>query len=177
MDTAPLPPSTATFGMPVEAPSFFQRLRSNLTALEAVELPLLIAGLCAPILIWYTIDMARVAPNIQEALTTAVWSVFFGLAAMLAGLALWGVYLLYIRIARWGGPAVDVGLWLICSLATATFTFWCWTVLDINRWIIAKLLYRGEAPVEFAWSAPSKRRRKDWEAARKAAEYVAGLPR
>ena len=160
----------------LQSTSWFARLRSNLTALEAVELPLLIAGLYTPIGILYTIDTASEASTLSEGLSTAASAVWFGFAALVAGLFLWGVYLLYIRIARWGGPAVDVGLWLICSLATATFTFWCWTVLDINRWIIAKLLYRGEAPVEFAWSAPSKRRRKDWEAARKAAAYVANMP-
>lgn len=89
--------------------------------------------------------------------------------APMAALFLWGVYLLYIRLARAGGAVVDVGLWLLMATITSSFTFWCWTVLDINRLMMAKLFYRGEAPVEYAWSARSKRRRREWEQARKAA--------
>jgi len=87
----------------------------------------------------------------------------------LAALFLWGVYLLYIRLARAGGGVVDVGLWILMAAISSSFTFWCWTVLDINRLMMAKLFYRGEAPVEYAWSIGSKRRRREWEQARKAA--------
>lgn len=79
----------------------------------------------------------------------------------------WLIYNLYIRLARAGGRAVDVGLWIVASLATATYTFWAWTILDINRWLVKKFLYRGEAPVEFAWSVRSKQIRKVWEQAHK----------
>jgi hypothetical protein len=79
----------------------------------------------------------------------------------------WVIYNLYIRIARAGGRLVDVGLWIIASLATASYTFWAWSILDINRLIVSKLLYRGDAPVELAWSARSKQVRKAWEKARK----------
>jgi hypothetical protein len=81
---------------------------------------------------------------------------------------MWGVYNLYIRLARAGGRGLDVGLWVIAAMATASITFWGWTVLDINRFIVSKLFYRGEAPVEYAWSSRSKQRCKEWEAARKA---------
>jgi hypothetical protein len=59
-------------------------------------------------------------------------------------------------------------IWVLASLATGSYTFWAWTILDINRFLISRLLYRGEAPVEFAWSESSKQRRKVWEQARKA---------
>ena len=79
----------------------------------------------------------------------------------------WGIYNIYIRLARAGGRRVDVGLWIIAAAATGSYTFWAWTILDINRWIMKKLFYRGEAPVEYAWSSRSKQVRKAWEAARK----------
>jgi len=161
----------------IEKPkSFFDRLRSSIIALEAIELPLLIAGLYTPIGLWYSIDVGSKAPSVREGMSTVAGALMFGFAALVAGLFLWGVYLLYIRIARWGGANLDVAMWIIASLVTATFTFWCWSVLDINRLILSKLFYRGEAPVEFAWSATSKRRRKEWESAREDAAYLANLP-
>jgi hypothetical protein len=75
---------------------------------------------------------------------------------------------LYIRIARAGGKAVDIGLWVIATTVTASYTFWTWTILDVNRWLMKKLFYRGEAPVEFAWSVRSKAIRKAWEETQKA---------
>jgi hypothetical protein len=81
----------------------------------------------------------------------------------------WLIYNLYIRIARAGGKIVDVGIWIIAAAATASYTFWAWTILDINRWLMKKLFYRGEAPVEYAWSAQSKQIRKAWEQVRKGA--------
>jgi hypothetical protein len=79
----------------------------------------------------------------------------------------WAIYNLYIRIARAGGRIVDIALWVLASLATGTYTFWAWTILDVNRFLISKLFYRGEAPVEYAWSARSKQVRKAWEQMRK----------
>jgi hypothetical protein len=61
-----------------------------------------------------------------------------------------------------------VGLWIIAAMLTASYTFWAWTILDVNRWLMQKLVYRGAAPVEYAWSARSKQIRKAWEQARKA---------
>jgi hypothetical protein len=93
----------------------------------------------------------------------------FSLFVVIEGglLGSWAIYNLYIRIARAGGRRVDVGLWIIAAAATGSYTFWAWTILDINRWIMKKLFYRGEAPVEYAWSSRSKQVRKAWEAARK----------
>jgi hypothetical protein len=78
----------------------------------------------------------------------------------------WLIYNLYIRIARAGGKTVDVAIWVIAAAATASYTFWAWTILDINRWLMKKLVYRGDAPVEYAWSARSKEIRKIWEQSR-----------
>jgi hypothetical protein len=80
----------------------------------------------------------------------------------------WGIYNIYIRIARAGGRLVDVGIWVLASLATGTYTFWAWSILDINRFIMSRLFYCGEAPVEYAWSWRSKQIRKLWEQAKKA---------
>ena len=80
----------------------------------------------------------------------------------------WALYNIYIRIARAGGRIVDVALWVFASLLTSTYTFWAWSILDLNRLILSKFLYLGEAPVEFAWSSSSKHVRKNWEKARKA---------
>ena len=85
-----------------------------------------------------------------------------------AVLGSWAIYNIYIRIARAGGRIVDIGLWVLASLLTSSYTFWAWSILDLNRVLMAKLFYRGEAPVEFAWSAQSKQVRKAWEQARKA---------
>jgi hypothetical protein len=79
----------------------------------------------------------------------------------------WAIYNGYIQVARAGGRFVDVGLWVIASLTTASYTFWAWSILDINRLVVSRLLYRGDAPVEYAWSARSKQVRKLWEKARK----------
>jgi hypothetical protein len=80
----------------------------------------------------------------------------------------WLIYNGYIRIARAGGRRVDIALWIAAALLTSSYTFWAWSILDLNRWLIAKLFYRGEAPVEYAWSARSKQIRKAWEQMRKA---------
>ena len=81
----------------------------------------------------------------------------------------WAIYNVYIRIARAGGRIVDIALWVVASLATGSYTFWAWTILDVNRFIMSRLFYCGEAPLEYAWSARSKQVRKGWEQMRKAA--------
>ena len=93
---------------------------------------------------------------------------FGSLLSKLVGLEIiilgsWGLYNIYIRVARSLGKTFDVAIWVIGSMATGTYTFWAWTILDINRLLVRKLFYRGEAPVEFAWSWRSKQIRKTWE--------------
>ena len=80
----------------------------------------------------------------------------------------WAIYNVYIRIARAGGKIVDVGIWVIASILTSSYTFWAWTILDLNRLLISRRFYLGDAPVEYAWSAQSKKVRKAWEQAQKA---------
>lgn len=144
--------------------SFFQRIRNNIHAIEAAEfvvLTLILGALWSVIMIVYAVSENQWASAIGIACLSPV-------ALLLALFILWGSYLLYIRIARWGGSIVDVGLWLLMAAVTSSVTFWTWTILDANRWIMAKLFYRGEAPLEYAWSQASKKRRKLWELARKA---------
>lgn len=79
----------------------------------------------------------------------------------------WVIYNIYIRIARAGGRIVDIGVWILATVLTSSYTFWAWSILDLNRILISRLFYLGEAPVEFAWSSQSKQVRKAWERARK----------
>jgi hypothetical protein len=145
-----------------------KRIRSNYHLVELIEmgvLSVILDGLFLLVSLLALLSGSRTDSDVGSLLLGIVMIAF---AVPLGLLAIWGIYLLYIRLARLGGVFVDVGLWVVCSLATGTFTFWAWTVLDINRLILAKLFYRGEAPVEYAWSAGSKRVRKEWERARRA---------
>jgi hypothetical protein len=135
-------------------------LQSKLTILEALELAFLTFG------IWFLgalVDLSDQSVNVIELFTLL-------LTFEIVVLGSWILYNIYIRIARAGGRTVDIGLWIIASALTASYTFWAWTILDINRFIVAKLLYRGVAPVEYAWSIQSKQARKFWEQARKDGE-------
>jgi hypothetical protein len=134
------------------------KLRTNLYLLELLELT--IVGLVLATL------MNVVAPNVGEnpSQTNALMMVVVPL--LLIGC--WFLYMTYIKIARAGGKVVDILLWVGASIATASFTFWCWTILDLNRFILAKALYRGAVPVEYAWSHASKQRRKVWNAQQRA---------
>jgi hypothetical protein len=80
----------------------------------------------------------------------------------------WVIYLAYIRLTRGLYPRADVRLRIALAIFTSTYTLWAWIILDINRWILSKLIYRGEAPVEYAWSSQSKLTRKLWEQQQKA---------
>lgn len=129
----------------------------KLAAIEAIEMAAL------ALLVTLLSTLASLGnPEVGPGNVLAAFVLFAG-----ALFLLWGSYNLFIRLARAGGSKVDVGLWIIAAAATASVTFWGWTALDINRLIISKLFYRGEAPVEYAWSHKSKQRRKEWEAARK----------
>jgi hypothetical protein len=88
-------------------------------------------------------------------------SFLLGIETILLGS--WAIYNVYIRIARAGGRTIDVAVWILASLLTASYTFWAWSFLDINGFLMSKLFYRGEAPVEYAWSTRSKQVRKLWE--------------
>ncbi len=137
--------------------SSLQNVQRRITTIEALELSLL------GFFLWVVVTLITMGASDGNMLN---W--FILLIVMEGGLlGSWVIYNLYIRIARAGGRAVDVGLWIIATALTASYTFWAWTILDINRWLMKKFFYRGEAPVEYAWSARSKAVRKAWEEARK----------
>jgi hypothetical protein len=75
----------------------------------------------------------------------------------------WLIYLAYIRLTRGLYPRADVRLRIVLAILTSTYTLWTWLFLDANRWVLSKLIYRGEAPVEYAWNSQSKLNRKLWE--------------
>lgn len=139
-------------------PSLLQNLRTKIALIEFVEL----SGL----------GFALWAFGAFNAVTVSGESLFdqitFLLGLELILLGSWAIYNVYIRIARAGGRIIDIVIWVVASLATASYTFWAWTILDINRLLISKLFYLGEAPVEYAWSARSKQVRKIWEQMQKA---------
>ena len=136
--------------------SSFSNIRNKLALIEFIELGSL--GFA----FWCLGAISMIA---TKEIFTEVITFLIGLEGILLGS--WAIYNGYIRVARAGGRFVDVGLWVIASLATASYTFWAWSILDINRLAVTKLLYRGDAPVEYAWSARSKQVRKIWEKARK----------
>lgn len=138
-------------------PSLLQNFRTRMALIEALELALLGFGFWSLIAI---IPGNPSKPSFFDLLTF-----LFLIEGLLLGS--WAIYNFYIRIARAGGRIVDVAVWVVASLATGTYTFWAWTILDVNRFLMFKLFYQGEAPVEYAWSARSKQVRKAWEQMRK----------
>lgn len=87
----------------------------------------------------------------------------------------WAIYLAYIRLTRGMYSRLDIRLRFAIAALTGSYTFWAWIILDINRWIMAKLFYRGEAPVEYLWSSKSKLARKEWEQAQKAKQVYLSI--
>lgn len=143
--------------METQITSPLQALRNKITLIEALELSILGFGL------WVIVSLLTIgAPDVGLLNLIVVFIMIEG-----GLLGSWLIYNLYIRIARAGGKAVDIGLWVIATTVTASYTFWAWTILDVNRWLMKKLFYRGETPVEFAWSVRSKAIRKAWEETRK----------
>jgi hypothetical protein len=101
--------------------------------------------------------------------TPTTLAVAIGFLVIIQGVILgsWAIYLAYIRLTRGLYPRADLRLRIALAIFTSTYTLWAWLILDINRWVLAKLIYRGEAPVEYAWSSRSKLARKEWEQAQK----------
>ena len=148
-----------------------ERIRGNYHLVEVIEIGAL-SILGAGILLLLTMVMYFTGGSTGEDPESIFIVPVVGLCGLpLALLALWGIYLLYIRLARLGGKVVDVLLWVGCAILTSSVTFWVWSIFDVNRWIMAKLFYRGDAPIEYAWSTNSKAARKAWEAARKAGGF------
>jgi hypothetical protein len=135
-----------------------QNIRSKIATIEAIELASL------GFLLWFFGAILTLSdPN-----TSFFDQIMFFAITEAILLGSWALYNAYIRIARAGGRLVDLGLWIVASLLTGSYTFWAWTILDLNRWLMSKLFYRGEAPIEYAWSIRSKRIRKAWEQMQKA---------
>lgn len=138
--------------------SALQSLRGRITIIEAIELAAIGFAL------WCFFVIA--SPNTPN--SSFLELLFF--LTLTEGILLgsWIIYNVYIRIARAGGRIVDISVWILATVLTSSYTFWAWSILDLNRLLIAKLFYLGEAPVEFAWSSSSKQVRKNWEKTRKA---------
>ena len=144
--------------------SLIKRIRNNLYALELIELFILGFGFAG------LVNIVTWDGNIFTAALIQI-----GLPLGLG--VLWLGYMLYIVVARNTGKAVDILLWVVLAIATSSFTFWYWTILDINRLIMAKLFYTAHVPIEFAWSFKSKARRKAWSKLNKEAQRVLILGR
>ena len=138
--------------------SALQSIRTRITTIEAVELAAIGFAL------WCLFTIA--SPKTPD--TSLLNLIVF--LAIIEGILLgsWVIYNAYIRIARAGGRIVDIAVWILATVLTSSYTFWAWSILDLNRIVMSKLFYVGEAPVEFAWSPQSKQVRKAWERARKA---------
>ena len=138
--------------------SVLQSVRNKIALIEFIELGAIGFAL------WCFFLLA--SPNTPN--STPLELVIF--LALTEGILLgsWALYNIYIRIARAGGKIVDISVWILATLLTSSYTFWAWSILDLNRLLMAKFVYLGEAPVEFAWSSSSKQMRKAWEKARKA---------
>ena len=135
----------------------YPAFRNKIAMIEAIELSAI------GFVLWSLIALFSV--NTPDSSFFELLTYLFIIEGMLLGS--WGIYNAYIRIARAGGKVKDIGLWVLATAATGSYTFWAWTILDGNRFLVSKLLYRGVAPVEYAWSARSKQVRKIWEKARK----------
>lgn len=129
-------------------------LRSRITLIEAIELSLL--GL----ILWFLIESPFSSASPLETL-----NLLLGIETLLLGS--WLLYNAYIRVARAGGKTIDGIVWYLAAVVTGSYTFWAWSLLDINRLILSRLFYRGEAPVEYAWTWRSKQVRKEWERVQK----------
>lgn len=138
--------------------SSFQNFRNKIAMIEAIELAAI------GFVLWCLI--AATSINTPNASLVDLITFFLLIEGMLFGS--WAIYNAYIRVARASGKLLDVVIWIIAAALTGSYTFWAWTILDGNRFFMSKFFYRGDAPVEYAWSARSKQVRKAWEKARKA---------
>lgn len=132
-------------------------IRTKMAAIEAIELSTI------GFLFW---GLIAIVPTDTPTPISVIITGFVLIEGFLLGS--WAIYLAYVRITRGLYYRLDIRLKFLIGMLTGTYTLWAWTILDINRWILAKLVYRGEAPVEYAWNSKSKLARKEWEQAQKA---------
>ena len=142
--------------------SFLQTVRNSYHWIEFIEILVIGGGL--GVLFALILATSPTETEGSSSFFTVIMSLILPVGALLIN---WLVYRLYMFISERGGKIVDILLWIGAAALTTSFTFWSWTVMDINRWIVAKLFYRGPAPVAYAWSYNSKLRRKMWNQARK----------
>lgn len=121
-----------------------QRLRRNLLAIEA----------CA-LVVWSVVLALLTGRN--DILLSNILALIVALGFF------WSCYLLHIRVARAGGPRVDVILLIIEAIVTVGVSIAVGIALDIHRYILAKLFYRGDAPVQYAFNPNSKVRYQEWK--------------
>jgi hypothetical protein len=139
-------------------PSLLDNFRTKIALIEFLELAFLTFAFWC---FGAVNTMSQPGANLGEEIS-------FLVGLQIIALGSWAIYNVYIRVARAAGGTLDVVIWVLASLATASYTFWAWTILDLNRLLMAKLFYKGEAPVEYAWSSKSKHVRKLWEKAQRA---------
>ena len=137
-------------------PSFQDNLRAKITTIEFIELSLL--GFAVWCLGAY--NAVRSGENLFDQLNALI-----GLQIIVLGS--WAIYNVYIRVSRSLGVVNGRILWVLAVIGTGSYTLWAWILLDANRFLMTKLFYRGEAPVEYALSPRSRQRRYDWEQTRK----------
>ncbi|HSL29528.1 MAG TPA: hypothetical protein VK900_10040 [Anaerolineales bacterium] len=140
-------------------PSLQQNARMRLAVIEAVELASLAFGFWALIML-----LQLIAPD-KTNLTDDL--IFLAVTEVIV-LGSWAIYNLYIRVARTLGPVLGHLIWVVAVIGTGSYFLWAWILLDANRFLMSRLFYRGEAPVEYSFSPRSRQRRYDWEEARKA---------
>jgi hypothetical protein len=134
--------------------NIFQRIRRKLRLVEAIELGVL------------TVALVLLAGNNSQSGSDTLLIL---LSFFITFLFFWGWYLLHIRLARAGGTWVDVILWIIEGVFTLGVSVVALLIFDINRFIMVRLFYRGDAPVEYACSPGSKARFKSWRDSQQAA--------
>ena len=139
-------------------PTLQQNARTRLVVIEAIELALLVFGFWALIMILNL--MISDSTNLAEDLIFLVFTEVIVLGS-------WAIYNLYIRLARSLGAVLGHLIWVAAVIGTGSYFLWAWILLDVNRFLMSRLFYRGEAPVEYAFSPRSRQRRSDWEQRRK----------
>lgn len=139
-------------------PSLIERARQNILVLEAIELTVLFI-LLGLFTVW--LGMSDGAPS-DELLINIIVVLFVMGGAVVSVLVAWGMYLLVIRIMR------RLPLWIFVPLVIVSGGLALGVVVvislfDLNRLMLARLLYNGEAPVEYFWSKESSQALEAWK--------------
>jgi len=137
--------------------TLIERLRGNLYALELIEL----TGL--GFLLATFVNVVVPSQGANALAITALVQFFIPAVFVVA----WLVYAICIRLARaLGGQAGPVALWILIGFAvflSGGTIIVLITVLDLNRFLVSRLLYRGAKPVEYIWNQNSLDRRRAWD--------------